>query len=60
MSKVVIIIDDVKYEAVKSEDSNRCTKCAFIEECVNNDCYCGFMSKAMDDKYFVKVENKGT
>lgn len=54
MSKVVIIIDDDKYEAVKSDDKlNKCKDCCFLNKCVDNECHCGFLGEAMSDSHFI-------
>ena len=59
MSKVIIIIGDVRYESVKSEDTlGKCKGCHFLEECATQECHCGFIGKAMEDQHFVRIENQ--
>lgn len=54
MDKVVITINGVKYEAVEAENRlGKCEGCVFSEECVNQECHCGFLGNVMDWKHFV-------
>lgn len=54
MGNVVIIIDDVEYEAVQADSPNRCSNCDFYNECTANDCHCGFLGKIMNGKHFIR------
>lgn len=55
MGNVVIIIDNVEYEAVEADNRlGKCEGCAFYEGCVNQECHCGFLGKVMDRKHFVR------
>lgn len=55
MGNVIIIIDNVEYEAVEADNRlGKCEGCAFYEECVNQECHCGFFGKVMDGKHFIR------
>ena len=59
MGNVIIIIDDVEYEAVQADSTNKCKNCYFYNECTDYECHCGFLGKVMDDKHFVRKRKGG-